>query len=226
MSRSGALGLAELLQRRPTHTGARVACRAAYGSWPAHSSGEQPDNERVRQSQVAARGVDRQGAAEVVSAATLMDVLWRDDPPRSGANALQAQISKLRRLFTEADGPTGGDLLRTHPTGYSLSVDPGCIDAGRFSRHDADAPPVVGDGCGREVPRGPVVVAGSGAAPTSSGVTEQIRQQNGSGSARIGWPASRIASTPTRLSADDALVGDSRLGAVRTVVVSASGRSV
>ncbi|HWM18954.1 MAG TPA: BTAD domain-containing putative transcriptional regulator [Ilumatobacteraceae bacterium] len=73
-------------------------------------------------------------APRVVSAATLMDVLWRDDPPRSGANALQAQISKLRRLFTEADGPTGGDLLRTHPTGYSLSVDSDHIDAGRFSR--------------------------------------------------------------------------------------------
>jgi predicted ATPase/DNA-binding SARP family transcriptional activator len=73
-------------------------------------------------------------APRVVSAATLMDVLWRDDPPRSGANALQAQISKLRRLFQEADGPRGADLLRTSPTGYSLDVDPDRIDAGRFTR--------------------------------------------------------------------------------------------
>ncbi|HZX56841.1 MAG TPA: winged helix-turn-helix domain-containing protein, partial [Ilumatobacteraceae bacterium] len=41
-------------------------------------------------------------AGQPVSADRLADLLWGEAPPSGAANALQAQISKLRRLLVEA----------------------------------------------------------------------------------------------------------------------------
>ncbi|HZX56433.1 MAG TPA: BTAD domain-containing putative transcriptional regulator, partial [Ilumatobacteraceae bacterium] len=66
-------------------------------------------------------------AGQPVSADRLADLLWGETPPSGAANALQAQISKLRRLLVEApvEGRDGG---------YVLAIDPGHIDSEQFTQ--------------------------------------------------------------------------------------------
>jgi len=66
-------------------------------------------------------------AGQPVSADRLADLLWGESPPSGAANALQAQISKLRRLLVDApvEGRDGG---------YALAIDVDDIDSERFSR--------------------------------------------------------------------------------------------
>ncbi len=66
-------------------------------------------------------------AGQPVSADRLADLLWGDSPPSGAANALQAQVSKLRRLLTDAS-------LEGRDGGYVLQVDPQQIDAERFTK--------------------------------------------------------------------------------------------
>jgi predicted ATPase/DNA-binding SARP family transcriptional activator len=71
----------------------------------------------------------------VVATGALIDSLWGDDAPRTAANALQGLISKLRRTLGAApDGPR----ILTHPTGYSLDVEPSDVDAHRFVQQVAN----------------------------------------------------------------------------------------
>src|ERR1700684_1173640 len=49
----------------------------------------------------------------VVSAETLIELLWGDDPPRTAAKALQTHISSLRR-------PLGDGVVLTEGTGWTL----------------------------------------------------------------------------------------------------------
>ena len=70
-------------------------------------------------------------AGETVSAGTLMELLWGDEPPRNPANALQIQVSYLRKVLA----PCGGArVLVTRPGGYALDVAPEQVDATRFER--------------------------------------------------------------------------------------------
>jgi len=66
-------------------------------------------------------------AGQPVSADRLADLLWGESPPSGAANALQAQISKLRRLLVDApvEGRDGG---------YALAIDADQIDSERFTR--------------------------------------------------------------------------------------------
>ena len=66
-------------------------------------------------------------AGQPVSADQLADLIWGDAPPSGAANALQAQISKLRRLLVDAP-------LEGRDGGYVLVIDPQQIDAERFTR--------------------------------------------------------------------------------------------
>ncbi len=66
-------------------------------------------------------------AGQPVSADQLFDLLWGDTPPSGAANALQAQISKLRRLLTDVP-------LEGRDGGYVLAIDPSQIDFERFTR--------------------------------------------------------------------------------------------
>ena len=66
-----------------------------------------------------------------VSSDLLMDVLWGDELRRNPANALQGQVSYLRKVFANAE-PTGAQVLETRPGGYALVVDGDQVDAGRF----------------------------------------------------------------------------------------------
>ncbi|WP_433182572.1 BTAD domain-containing putative transcriptional regulator [Actinoallomurus sp. CA-150999] len=67
-------------------------------------------------------------AGRVVTAERLIDALYGEDPPAGVANALQSQVSRLRR------GLRAADLVELHPAGYRLAVEPDDVDALRFER--------------------------------------------------------------------------------------------
>ena len=70
---------------------------------------------------------------ETVSASALMDLLWGDNQPQNPANALQIQVSYLRKVLAGA-AEGGGRLIVTHAGGYALEVSPDQVDAHRFDR--------------------------------------------------------------------------------------------
>lgn len=70
-------------------------------------------------------------AGETMSASRLADALWGDDPPRNPANALQIQISYLRKQLG-AEGSV--QPIVTRPGGYSLNIEREQIDAHRFEQ--------------------------------------------------------------------------------------------
>ncbi|TDC97825.1 BTAD domain-containing putative transcriptional regulator [Actinomadura sp. 7K507] len=65
-------------------------------------------------------------AGRVVAHERLIDGLYGDEPPDGAANALQSQVSRLRRGL----GDTG--LVEGHPAGYRIAVDPDDVDVHRF----------------------------------------------------------------------------------------------
>ena len=66
-------------------------------------------------------------APEAVSADELVEALWGDEPPAGAGQALQKQVSRLRRRLGD-----GGSLVRHRPPGYALDIDPGEIDSRLF----------------------------------------------------------------------------------------------
>jgi predicted ATPase/DNA-binding SARP family transcriptional activator len=60
----------------------------------------------------------------VVTTGQLVDAIWDEDPPAGAANALQALVSRLRRLLPGA--------LESAPSGYRLAVAAEAVDAVRF----------------------------------------------------------------------------------------------
>ena len=62
-------------------------------------------------------------APRVVSASSLIDALWPDDPPETGTQALHTQVSRLRRTL----GPAATRVQRC-PPGYRLDLDPADLD--------------------------------------------------------------------------------------------------
>ncbi|MFJ5534343.1 BTAD domain-containing putative transcriptional regulator [Streptomyces sp. NPDC093261] len=67
-------------------------------------------------------------AGRTVSAERLADGLYGDEPPAGRANALQSQISRLRKRLAPHT------RIEATPTGYRLSVSPESVDAHRFER--------------------------------------------------------------------------------------------
>lgn len=67
-----------------------------------------------------------------VSADRLIDDLWGDDLPGNPAGALHAKVSQLRRALERAE-PRGRAMVGYGAPGYTLRVDPGAVDAGRFA---------------------------------------------------------------------------------------------
>jgi predicted ATPase/DNA-binding SARP family transcriptional activator len=60
----------------------------------------------------------------VVTSGQLVDAVWEERPPPGAANALQALVSRLRRLLPGA--------VASSPTGYRLAVAAEAVDAVRF----------------------------------------------------------------------------------------------
>jgi peptide/nickel transport system substrate-binding protein len=78
-------------------------------------------------------------AGEVVSADRLIDELWGERAPLAAANALQVQVSRLRKALDRsgarppgADQGSSGGVLVTRGHGYVLRVEPGELDLDRF----------------------------------------------------------------------------------------------
>ncbi|MFF8290564.1 BTAD domain-containing putative transcriptional regulator [Streptomyces sp. NPDC016309] len=63
----------------------------------------------------------------------LMDELWGDERMANAKNALQANVTRLRRLLASVAGRDGRDLVRTVGTGYVLDVPAESVDAHRFA---------------------------------------------------------------------------------------------
>ncbi|TMR88890.1 BTAD domain-containing putative transcriptional regulator [Nonomuraea basaltis] len=64
-------------------------------------------------------------AGRIVGAEQLVHGMYGAQPPEGVANALQSQVSRLRRAL-------GRDLVEFHPAGYRLVADPQDVDARRF----------------------------------------------------------------------------------------------
>lgn len=76
-------------------------------------------------------------AGRVVSAERLIDGLHGEHPPEGAAEALQSQVSRLRRRLRDGGAPDG--LVEFTPAGYRLAVDPADVDVHRFERLTAQA---------------------------------------------------------------------------------------
>jgi predicted ATPase/DNA-binding SARP family transcriptional activator len=68
-------------------------------------------------------------AGRIVTAGTLIDGLYGEHPPADAANALQSQVSRLRRGLRGT-----GCTVELQPAGYRLDVPPEAVDAHRFER--------------------------------------------------------------------------------------------
>ncbi|NUR93501.1 MAG: AfsR/SARP family transcriptional regulator, partial [Nonomuraea sp.] len=66
-------------------------------------------------------------AGHLVTVERLIDGQYGEHPPAGAANAVQAQVSRLRRNLP-------ADLIEFHGAGYRLAVDPDDVDAHRFER--------------------------------------------------------------------------------------------
>ncbi|WP_242906916.1 BTAD domain-containing putative transcriptional regulator [Actinomadura terrae] len=67
-------------------------------------------------------------AGRVVAAERLIDGLYGEEPPKGAANALQSQVSRLRRGLGDAG------LVEGHAAGYRLAVPPEVVDVHEFGR--------------------------------------------------------------------------------------------
>ena len=68
----------------------------------------------------------------MVPDATLIQDLWRDNPPRSAQLTLQTYVAALRKALEPERGRAAPEILVRRGTGYALVVDPGQVDAARF----------------------------------------------------------------------------------------------
>lgn len=73
------------------------------------------------------------GAGQVVSAESLIDAVWGENPPRTAGKTLQTYIFRLRRSLAGA-----GEVLVTRGAGYCLDASGEQVDAVCFERLIAD----------------------------------------------------------------------------------------
>ncbi|MBX6769909.1 MAG: winged helix-turn-helix domain-containing protein, partial [Actinomadura rubrobrunea] len=79
-------------------------------------------------------------AGRVVPAERLIDGLYGERPPAGAANALQSQVSRLRKALGDAA------LVEGTAAGYRLAVDPERVDAHRFERRAREGRDALADG--------------------------------------------------------------------------------
>jgi DNA-binding SARP family transcriptional activator len=69
----------------------------------------------------------------VVSCDELINELWTGTSPAGARNALQAHVTRLRKILGGRLGEVAvRDILRTHPSGYSFDIAADSVDAERF----------------------------------------------------------------------------------------------
>jgi DNA-binding SARP family transcriptional activator len=76
----------------------------------------------------------------VIPTETLLEELWGEEQPASGATALQVRISQLRRAL----GPAGV-AIETRTPGYAMRVAPEQVDSQRFERALAEGAALLAD---------------------------------------------------------------------------------
>ncbi|WP_207935739.1 BTAD domain-containing putative transcriptional regulator [Actinomadura sp. KC216] len=79
-------------------------------------------------------------AGRVVPSGRLIDGLYGDEPPGGAANALQSQVSRLRRGLGDAA------LVENLPAGYRIAVEADDVDVHRFERLARDGRRALADG--------------------------------------------------------------------------------
>ena len=77
-------------------------------------------------------------ANQVVSTVRLVEALWGNQPPATAGNALQVQVSKLRKKLA---GASDRQPLRTAPHGYVLTTEAGELDMECFEELARKVPP-------------------------------------------------------------------------------------
>ena len=78
-------------------------------------------------------------AGRPVSTESILDALWGDSPPESGAGSVAFHVSRLRAALEPGRGAGTGTAngrgpITTEAGGYSLRIEPDAIDAARFER--------------------------------------------------------------------------------------------
>src|SRR5215470_6790174 len=69
-----------------------------------------------------------------VPADRIVAAVWGGEPPANGANVAQKYVAGLRWVLERDRSPrTPGRLLRLHPAGYQLTVEPGGLDVDTFT---------------------------------------------------------------------------------------------
>ena len=171
-------------------------------------------------------------AGEMVGTERLIDGLYGESPPRGATNAIQSQVSRLRQLLRDQDGPD--PLVEFHPAGYRLAVDPDDVDAHRFQRLAAagqralaageraarrrtaagGARPLAGTGAGGR--RGCAVRARAGGPPGGAAACRRGGPRGGgAGAGRGPLPGRRAAAVGGPASAAGAAARAADAGAVR-----------
>jgi len=70
----------------------------------------------------------------LVTTEDLVSEMWQDRPPARVENALQAHVSRLRRLFASLEPEAWASRLVTHASGYQLRVADDELDGTKFLR--------------------------------------------------------------------------------------------
>ncbi|MFC4078550.1 BTAD domain-containing putative transcriptional regulator [Amycolatopsis samaneae] len=79
-------------------------------------------------------------AGDTVSRHELVDALWGDEPPTSASGSIYTYVSGLRRAVDPGQAPrSGGGLLASTGSGYTLRVGRDGVDVHRFDALRADA---------------------------------------------------------------------------------------
>ncbi|MFD9888061.1 BTAD domain-containing putative transcriptional regulator [Amycolatopsis sp. NPDC059027] len=79
-------------------------------------------------------------AGDTVSRHELVDALWGDEPPTSASGSIYTYVSGLRRAVDPDQAPrSGGGVLASTGSGYSLRIDRDSVDVHRFDALRADA---------------------------------------------------------------------------------------
>ncbi|NED99915.1 AfsR/SARP family transcriptional regulator [Phytoactinopolyspora halotolerans] len=63
----------------------------------------------------------------VISTSRLVEAIWADEPPERAVNAVQALVSRLRRVLPDS-------VIQVHASGYRLAIEPDAVDVVRFER--------------------------------------------------------------------------------------------
>ncbi|MDT7802550.1 MAG: hypothetical protein QOI78_5983 [Actinomycetota bacterium] len=74
-------------------------------------------------------------AGRVTGVGALVEALWGGDAPPDARRTVRTYVSRARRGLLPLAAALGtGELITTHPAGYTLLVPPGLVDAARFER--------------------------------------------------------------------------------------------